>query len=200
MTGDAKMTDAQRQYQKEYRAAHKEEIAAKSHERYLAKLAANPDLNKEKYQRYRDKEIEQARTYRQTHKETVRAKDRERYQEHKEERNASSKRHYADHRQEYIDMAEKWHREHPEKANGYYRKYHTGCSPELFQAFNEKQGGKCAICGGVNDRGHALCADHDHETGIIRGLLCRTCNLGIGHLRDDPTLMRKAAEYIDSFR
>jgi hypothetical protein len=30
----------------------------------------------------------------------------------------------------------------------------------------------------------------------VRGLLCRTCNIGIGHLRDSPTLITSALEYV----
>ena len=34
----------------------------------------------------------------------------------------------------------------------------------------------------------------------MRGLLCEGCNRGIGLLRDDPDLLRRAADYIDRFR
>lgn len=59
------------------------------------------------------------------------------------------------------------------------------------------QGGKCAICGGTNPGGHRLAVDHDHTTGAVRGLLCHACNAGIGKLRDDPALLRVAADYLD---
>ncbi|MFG2532811.1 endonuclease domain-containing protein [Streptomyces sp. NPDC048516] len=38
------------------------------------------------------------------------------------------------------------------------------------------QDGRCAICGGVE----RLVTDHDHDTGLVRGLLCRTCNTNEG--------------------
>lgn len=37
-----------------------------------------------------------------------------------------------------------------------------------------------------------------HETGRIRGMLCSPCNTGIGLLRDDPAIIRKAAEYLNA--
>ena len=62
-----------------------------------------------------------------------------------------------------------------------------------------EQGGVCAICACPPPEGDVLCVDHDHENGAVRALLCRTCNIGIGHLNDDPALVRKAAEYLESY-
>lgn len=60
----------------------------------------------------------------------------------------------------------------------------------------EDQGGMCAICFGPPKSGRRMAVDHDHETGAIRGLLCNTCNLAIGHLRDDPMVVASAAVYL----
>lgn len=40
--------------------------------------------------------------------------------------------------------------------------------------------------------------DHCHATGVVRGLLCHGCNIGIGYFREDPEAMRAAAIYIES--
>jgi len=64
------------------------------------------------------------------------------------------------------------------------------------------QNGKCAICEGT-DGGHrngepkALAVDHNHKTGKVRGLLCESCNQGIGKLKDSPETCRKAADYLE---
>ncbi|MFD7109202.1 endonuclease domain-containing protein [Streptomyces microflavus] len=49
-------------------------------------------------------------------------------------------------------------------------------------------GGRCAVCGYRDGR---LVEDHDHETGLIRGLLCRSCN---GREPHDDGLFRKYRE------
>lgn len=56
------------------------------------------------------------------------------------------------------------------------------------------QGGGCAICQTPED----LCVDHDHQTGKVRGILCRTCNLGIGKLGDQLEGVKRAAEYLQA--
>jgi len=50
----------------------------------------------------------------------------------------------------------------------------------------------CGIC----NRSEKLVLDHDHDTGEIRGVLCATCNSGIGLLRDSKELCLKAAEWL----
>jgi hypothetical protein len=70
-----------------------------------------------------------------------------------------------------------------------------------YEALLAKQDGCCAICGTTNPKGRTVspyfCVDHDHSDGRVRGLLCSTCNTGIGHLRDDPDLLRKAIAYLE---
>ena len=74
------------------------------------------------------------------------------------------------------------------------RRARTGLCDECFAALLEKQGGVCAICGNTD---RALFADHDHETTMVRGILCVTCNLGIGMFADVGVYLRRAADYVE---
>jgi hypothetical protein len=60
----------------------------------------------------------------------------------------------------------------------------------------EQQGGGCAICHKPLKLDRDTVIDHDHATGRIRGVLCRKCNIGIGQLRDDPTIVASALAYL----
>lgn len=85
------------------------------------------------------------------------------------------------------------------------RKY--GISAERYEAMLAEQGGGCAVCGIPEGRadGRALAVDHDHSCcpgkktcgSCIRGLLCGSCNTGIGLLADTPARLRAAAAYLE---
>ncbi len=66
----------------------------------------------------------------------------------------------------------------------------------------ELQANKCQICQkeiktAAKPTPNRACIDHDHLTGQIRGLLCHTCNLGLGFFQDNPTFLRHAYTYLE---
>jgi hypothetical protein len=54
----------------------------------------------------------------------------------------------------------------------------------------------CGICGSPFKNWRDCHIDHNHLTGHIRGLLCARCNLGLGILRDNPTILRNGIQYL----
>lgn len=52
--------------------------------------------------------------------------------------------------------------------------------------------GTCDICGYAG----RLHLDHDHSTGMARGMLCQRCNFGLGFFRDSVEFLKNAQEYI----
>jgi hypothetical protein len=75
-----------------------------------------------------------------------------------------------------------------------------GVTPDFVEALFEVQGGCCAICRRPLD-GEKLDltapqVDHDHETGLVRGILCRACNTGLGMLGDSVETLRAALTYL----
>jgi len=73
-----------------------------------------------------------------------------------------------------------------------------GILKQDYIALHEAQNGRCAICGSDKPaKGQVfLHVDHNHDTGEVRGLLCAKCNIGIGHLNEDPDLLIAAALYL----
>ena len=76
-----------------------------------------------------------------------------------------------------------------------------GLMPGEREGLERRQANKCAICG-KPPKSRRLHVDHHHacakwdKRGSVRGLLCFHCNVGL--LREDPTLLRRAAAYFEA--
>lgn len=82
-----------------------------------------------------------------------------------------------------------------------------GLRPEDIARLREEQDGRCYLCGGLLPRGgYAVAIDHDHRccpsrqscSYCRRGLACQSCNVLIGHARDDPRLLRQIADNLEA--
>lgn len=87
---------------------------------------------------------------------------------------------------------------HSEKGQKTYIKRIFGFEYEDVKRFQRLQNNKCALCGKASRR--RLSIDHCHETGKFRGLLCDSCNKGLGLFKDDPELLIRAASYIQKHK
>jgi hypothetical protein len=75
-----------------------------------------------------------------------------------------------------------------------------GLTVEQYEALLERQAGRCAICRTDEPGGRGNWhVDHCHESNAVRGLLCATCNVGLGMFRDDPTRLAAAIAYLKEF-
>lgn len=108
--------------------------------------------------------------------------------------------------------ARKWHQENKEYARKSRRERYSpkkrleklliekyDLSLEDYDDLNQKQDGVCAICGTTkgSKKGGRLVVDHCHQSNVVRGLLCHSCNRGLGMFRDNPTLLKKALAYLE---
>lgn len=74
-----------------------------------------------------------------------------------------------------------------------------GITEDDFNKMLERQGGACAICG-KRQRYQNLAVDHDHVTGLVRGLLCKRCNEGLGRFEYDDEVMYRLLQYVGDIR
>lgn len=65
-------------------------------------------------------------------------------------------------------------------------------SPFTIEQFDEIRIQPCCNCGSSEN----IVVDHDHETGIVRGALCRCCNLILGHAKDNVGVLLGLVEYL----
>jgi hypothetical protein len=137
------------------------------------------ELNK-KSNEYKDKNSdkvrEQNKEYRENNKDVLHNKSNK----YREENREYFKKYFKDNGQKYL-----------------LKKY--GITKEEYYNMYAEQGGRCKICGThQSELNRRFAVDHNHENGQIRSLLCNSCNVAIGHLRDDPKIVEKARKYLDN--
>ncbi len=79
-----------------------------------------------------------------------------------------------------------------------WNKIEYGLTAEDTARLWEQQNGRCAICQCELDQKYHI--DHDHGTEVVRGLLCRSCNLGLGFFRDSEARLLLAVQYLEQSR
>jgi len=93
-----------------------------------------------------------------------------------------------------------WRERNPGKARTNYRNSNLvrayGITIEQYDKMLSEQKGVCAICSGTCPSGRRLAVDHDHSTGVVRGLLCARCNAALGGPRERPELFQRALAYL----
>jgi hypothetical protein len=169
------------EYHKRYREENRERIRERKRQEYLANKEAIKERSRAWSANNRDQKLAVGAVYRERTR---------------EERNQYMRDRYHGDPDRHISAMSAWRKANPEKYRDQYLRNTFGMTLAEYEALLAKQGGVCAICG--HPPKHLLAVDHDHANGKVRGLLCTPCNTGIGHLKDSPIRMRRAAEYIES--
>jgi Recombination endonuclease VII len=174
-----------------------------------AKKAA---YQKEYHQANREKHLVYLKAWREANRETNLPKKRTYHREHSEAIKAQKKRHYWANKQELLDAHKVWREANREslllkKKADYQTRREQVCARkygitigeynELITACN----GRCPLCKIPFSElfKEQPCVDHCHATGVVRGILCRACNMGLGHFKDNAKLVRAAARYLERF-
>jgi hypothetical protein len=103
--------------------------------------------------------------------------------------------------------AKRWRENNPTAGKRYYQEVGSqlyqkkraaiyGLTVEQVEHMRKDQNGVCAICFGSSGGKKDLHIDHCHATGKVRGLLCESCNRGLGFFRDSPDHLVAAAKYL----
>jgi len=97
-----------------------------------------------------------------------------------------------------------YERRHFGKVDVFRRNYHLkkyyGIALDQYDAMLAAQDNACAICRSTDamDRWGRFHVDHNHETGVVRGLLCGNCNTALGKMKDDPARLQAAITYLQT--
>ena len=104
---------------------------------------------------------------------------------------------------EAVKALDKERNKDPKRKDRKYANNLKHCFGILFEEYKEWlaiQNHVCAICKQPCKSGRRLAVDHCHNTNKVRGLLCMSCNNGIGRFNNNPELLRTAATYLEETR
>jgi|11_taG_2_1085331.scaffolds.fasta_scaffold00723_18 hypothetical protein len=170
---------------------------------------ANPEDTKAYNKAYYEKNKEELRAknkaYREKIKERLKTYSKAYYEKNKEELNAKNKAY----REKNKERLKAYREKNKEKIRAYTKKYKEkhyanqlkrlyGIGLHEYNLMLTEQKGKCACCGiHQNELTRNFAVDHDHDTGLIRGLLCGNCNTAIGKLGDNIEGLMRALNYLE---
>jgi hypothetical protein len=100
--------------------------------------------------------------------------------------------------QKYCNLAcrtKKWNEKNPRDNRLFSLKVY-GLDYEKYNTMLDKQNGVCDICKRVPVK---PVIDHCHKTNKVRGIICNTCNSGIGMLKDDLKIIKNAVKYLEKY-
>lgn len=111
-----------------------------------------------------------------------------------------SSEYYIRNKAQIIQKTKKWAESNAEKRKFIARKSHLNktfnLTEQQVQELKISQNGGCAICKTPLLEGYKTHIDHCHTTGKIRGLLCNSCNRGLGFFKDSIPNLKQAIEYL----
>lgn len=118
--------------------------------------------------------------------------------------NAMRLRYYHSNKEKALARVKKYRDNNPDKTKNWKLKDTFGITLEEYKVMLEKQSGLCSIClkpetylDKRNGKIRSLSVDHNHATNKVRGLLCRSCNVGIGQFGDNIEVMKNAIKYLE---
>jgi len=126
------------------------------------------------------------------------------YDENIEKIKQYSQKHHLKNKEEYNKRNRERFRNNPElKKKNRIRPYKI--TQEQLDLLMSVSNYKCNICNLSQEDNKKLFKkdlniDHCHKTGIIRGILCHSCNLGLGYFKDKIELLDKAKIYLSKWQ
>lgn len=101
-----------------------------------------------------------------------------------------------------LQQSREWRERNPDKVKAKHRRKllkQKGLTQARFDEMLVSQEERCAVCRSPEPGGRgSFHIDHDHATGRVRGLLCHHCNVALGSARDNPSILRAMADYLEA--
>jgi len=142
---------------------------------------------------------EYGRQYQLLNKEKITAKKKEWRLKNIDRLREAERQYRSDNKDKRYEYHKQWKRDNPERLaiieTRRRLKKNYNMTIEDYESLLLSQSGRCAICFTLPGD-QKLVVDHCHKTNTVRGLLCSSCNRGIGLLQDSLLVVRSAVEYL----
>lgn len=135
--------------------------------------------------------------YRLENKEKIRLIKTRYYSENQEAIRAEKALYYLENQKAILHKKRKYYSENRKSVISNRRRRLYGVDSERYESMRAAQNNRCAMCG--DEFLDVAYIDHSHKTGIVRALLCRGCNTGLGCFKDSPSRCLAAAAYLQKF-
>jgi len=191
----------QRRYEKD-----KEKIIKQSKQWRLDNPEKYKLSNFSYYWANREKLLEHSKQYRKENAEVIRERKKKYHEDNKEKISIESAKRYKENADQVKRNVRIYQQNNKDKLRLAHRRKQLalyGLSLDDYDVMLKAQNGVCAICGNQEtdrdkqtNKVRCLAVDHCHETGEVRGLLCRRCNTGLG-LFGTMSFLLKACSYLE---
>lgn len=144
-------------------------------------------------------ETEAARTYYKEYQKSYHERRQKEDPEYRERRTENARKSSS-----YKGLTGEAKQKYIAKVRKAWLKQSYGLTLEQYDEMYEQQRGLCKICHQPERRKYKngavirLAVDHDHGTGVVRGLLCADCNKGLGQFKDNVDRLLEAAAYLEA--
>lgn len=125
------------------------------------------------------------------------------YQENKDKFKVINATRYKSNPKKHIEYSQKWRKQNPDQFRGtllksrFWPNLSWQESLNQYNALLKNQNYSCGICHKHKSTfNKELAVDHCHTTGKVRGLLCDSCNKGLGLLGDSLQAVKSALNYL----
>lgn len=155
----------------------------------------NPEYHRKWYRKNRDRLLEVRKKYNKKYNLSPEGKESERKRNQLPKRIVYRKIYKKTQAGNLSNIKYRSKPEVKEKYENYRLKVRYGITTKEYWDLVAKQNGVCAICN--KSDGKKLHIDHNHTSNKVRGLLCGSCNRGLGMFKDNIYTMEKAIKYLN---
>jgi hypothetical protein len=128
------------------------------------------------------------------------AKMKKYHLDNREKRLEGQKKRYYDKHEEELARYKKYYESNRGKIINNRRKSIYGVAQGWFDKTFAEQGFVCSVCLSSDWGKNGPHIDHDHGTGVVRGILCHRCNVGMGLFKDNIDVMKRAIRYLERYK